>query len=130
MKDPVTSSGGFLGRDIVDALVRRGHSFRATVRPFSASPTWSKDVEVVRADLRTPGDLAPALADIDAVIHAAAATSGTEDPQFTSTVRRFRSRFRPLRFPNRKLEERRGWRSPLSFEKSLEASYPKLVEPH
>ena len=40
----------------------------------------------MRADLRAPGDLSSALAGIDAVIHAAAATSGSQDAQFTSTV--------------------------------------------
>lgn len=86
MKVLVTGSGGFLGRHVVDALLRRGHSVRAMVRPFSAAPNWSKDVEVFRADLRTSADLSAAFEGIDAVIHAAAATSGAEDAQFTSTV--------------------------------------------
>jgi len=86
MKVLVTGSGGFLGRHIVEALAKRGHAVRAMVRPNSAPPPWSDDVEIVRADLRAPGDLAPALEGVDAVIHAAAATSGSEDAQFASTV--------------------------------------------
>ena len=86
MKVLVTGSGGFLGRHIVEALARRGHAVRAMIRPNSAIPSWSADVEVVRVDLRAPGDLRPALAGVDAVIHAAAATSGSEDAQFASTV--------------------------------------------
>ena len=86
MKVLVTGSGGFLGRHIVEALVKRGHAVRAMVRPHSAAPSWPAEVEIVRADLRAPGDLQAALAGVDAVIHAAAATSGSEDAQFASTV--------------------------------------------
>src|SRR3954447_8441095 len=86
MKVLVTGSGGFLGRHIVEALAKRGHSVRAMIRPHSAAPSWQREVEIVRADLRAPGDLLPALAGVDAVIHAAAATSGSEDAQFASTV--------------------------------------------
>jgi len=86
MKVLVTGGGGFLGRHIVEALVNRGHAVRAMVRPHSAAPSWPTQVEIVRADLRAPGDLRPALDGVDAVIHAAAATSGSEDVQFASTV--------------------------------------------
>lgn len=86
MKVLVTGSGGFLGRHIVAALIQRGHAVRAMVRPNSPPPSWPDEVEIVRADLRAPGDLSSALAGVDAVIHAAAATSGSEDAQFASTV--------------------------------------------
>lgn len=86
MKVLVTGSGGFLGRHIVKALAQRGHTVRAMIRPNSPVPSWSAEVEIVRADLRAPGDLLPALEGVDAVIHAAAATSGSEDAQFSSTV--------------------------------------------
>ena len=48
--------------------------------------SWPNAVEIVRADLRAPGDLQLALAGVDAVIHAAAGTSGGEDAQFASSV--------------------------------------------
>ncbi len=56
------------------------------VRPASPVPAWPGDVEIFRADLRAPDDLAPAFADIDAVVHLAAATSGSEEVQFASSV--------------------------------------------
>lgn len=86
MKVLVTGSGGFLGRHIVEALLKRGHSVHAMIRPHAASPPWPAGVKVVRADLRAPGDLLPAFEGVDAVIHVAAATSGSEDAQFASTV--------------------------------------------
>jgi nucleoside-diphosphate-sugar epimerase len=86
MKVLVTGSGGFLGRHIVEALVKHGHAVRALVRPFSTIPSWSDKVEIVRADLRAPGDLGAALDGIDAIVHAAAGTSGSDDAQFASTV--------------------------------------------
>ncbi len=86
MKVLVTGSGGFLGRHIVQALVKRQHTVLAMVRPNSVIPSWSNAVEIVRADLRAPGDLQSALAGVDAVIHAAAGTSGGEDAQFASSV--------------------------------------------
>jgi UDP-glucose 4-epimerase len=56
------------------------------VRPASAPPSWTGDVELFRADLRNHENLVSAFAGVDAVFHLAAATSGTEDAQFASTV--------------------------------------------
>jgi UDP-glucose 4-epimerase len=86
MKVLVTGAGGFLGRYVVKRLLQRGHGVRALIRPASPAPDWTGEVEIVRADLRVHVDLAAALAGIDAVIHLAAATSGSEEVQFASTV--------------------------------------------
>ena len=86
MKVLVTGSGGFVGRHVVDAAIRRGHAVRAMIRPHSAAPPWPAEVEIIRFDLRAPGDLASSLEGVDTVIHVAAATSGTEEAQFASTV--------------------------------------------
>jgi nucleoside-diphosphate-sugar epimerase len=86
MKILVTGAGGFLGRNVVDQLLQGGHSVRAVIRPASPTPTWNADVEIFRADLRTHGSLLSSFEGIDAVIHIAAATSGSEDVQFASTV--------------------------------------------
>jgi nucleoside-diphosphate-sugar epimerase len=86
MKVLVTGAGGFLGRYVVKRLLKRGHSVRAIVRPTSPIPNWPKEVEIFRADLRTKEDLSAAFVDIEAVIHLAAATSGSEELQFASTV--------------------------------------------
>ena len=56
------------------------------MRPSSPKPAWSDEVEVFRADLRVGNDLVSAFDGVDAVLHLAAATSGSEDVQFTSSV--------------------------------------------
>ena len=82
----VTGAGGFLGREVVARLLLRGHRVRAMIRPASPVPAWTGEVEILRTDLRAPDDLAAAFTGIDAVIHLAAATSGSEEVQFASTV--------------------------------------------
>ena len=86
MKVLVSGAGGFLGSHVVEHLVRRGHSVRAMVRPASREPAGLEKVELFHADLRVHESLKSAFAGIDAVIHVAAATSGSEEAQFTSSV--------------------------------------------
>lgn len=85
MRVLVTGATGFLGRHIVAALLRRGHTVRAVVRPGTPAdlPT---EVECARLDLRHPDGIAAALDGIDLVIHAAAVMRGTRDEQMTGTV--------------------------------------------
>jgi UDP-glucose 4-epimerase len=84
----VTGAAGFLGQHVVAALRTRGHAVRALVRPATRLDLigWPADIEVARADLRAPGDLASALQRVDALIHLAAAVTGGEDTQFASSV--------------------------------------------
>jgi UDP-glucose 4-epimerase len=49
-------------------------------------PNWSSAVDVFRADLRGHDKLLSAFEGIDAVLHLAAATNGSQDIQFSSTV--------------------------------------------
>ena len=86
MRVLVTGAGGFLGRHVVDRLIERGHAVRAIIRPAAPEPAWHDDVQTFRADLRVDNRLVSAFADIDAVIHLAAAVTGSEDVQFASTV--------------------------------------------
>src|SRR5258708_5803188 len=86
MKVLVSGAGGFLGRHLVDQLLARGHAVRAIVRRESLEGPWPREVEIFQADLRVTSGLRVAFNDIDAVVHAAAATSGSEDTQFASTV--------------------------------------------
>lgn len=86
MKVLVSGAGGFLGRHVVQRLLSRGHKVRAIVRPASVEPGWDDQVEVFRADLRVHPNLVGAFEGIDVVMHLAAATSGSEDMQFASTV--------------------------------------------
>ena len=86
MRVLVSGAGGFLGRQVVWALLQSGHDVRAIVRPASPEPKWPRKVDVFRADLRVNDRLISAFANIEAVIHLAAATSGNEDVQFSSGV--------------------------------------------
>ena len=86
MKVLVSGAGGFLGRQVVEQLLRRGHSVRAIIRPASLAPDWGRAVDIFRADLRSHDNLLSAFDGVDAVVHLAAATSGNQDVQFASTV--------------------------------------------
>jgi UDP-glucose 4-epimerase len=86
MKVLVSGAGGFLGRHLVELLAGRGHSVRALIRPAAKEPNWTGSVEPFRADLRVPDNLASAFAGVNAVVHLAAATTGSEDQQFSATV--------------------------------------------
>lgn len=86
MKVLVSGASGFLGSYVVARLLERGHSVRAIIRPASPDPSWKGEVEVFRADLRACDNLERAFDGVDAVIHLAAAVSGDEDLQFSSTV--------------------------------------------
>jgi UDP-glucose 4-epimerase len=88
MRVLVTGASGFLGRHVVTEFLRRGHLVRALVRPTARldDRDWSGRVEVVRADLRVAHDLLAALAEVDVLVHLAAAVIGSEDTQFAATV--------------------------------------------
>lgn len=87
MKVLITGANGFLGRRVVDAMLKRGHSVRALVRPSAKLEklNWPESVEVERADLRQ-ANLLPAFEGIDALIHLAAGMLGDDDARFQSTV--------------------------------------------
>ena len=86
MKVLVTGANGFLGSHVVERLLRSNHDVTALIRPASKPPCWSGKVRIFKIDLRAPSGLEDALQGIDTVVHVAAATSGTEDMQFASTV--------------------------------------------
>jgi UDP-glucose 4-epimerase len=83
----VTGANGFLGQHLVTALLRRGHTVRALVRPAAQVDGlgWPPTVEVVRADLRGGGP-ASAFTGVDVLVHLAAAVTGGEDAQFAAGV--------------------------------------------
>ena len=87
MKVLVTGAGGFLGREVVRGLQRRGHSIRALDLPgagTSLAPT-GPGVEEFHADLCVSTDLTAACEGVEAVIHLAARLSG-EDAAVVSTA--------------------------------------------
>jgi UDP-glucose 4-epimerase len=88
LKVLVTGANGFLGSHVVNALQRAGHSVRALVRPGGANarPPPSDGVEFFLADLRSHPDLAAAFEDMDAVVHLAAAMTGTDYTILSDTL--------------------------------------------
>jgi 2-alkyl-3-oxoalkanoate reductase len=89
MKVLVTGASGFLGRYVVRELADRGHDVTALVRSAtSARESFTQlRVQFLEGDLRSLDDpLALRLGRQDAIVHLAAATSGTTRVRFESTV--------------------------------------------
>lgn len=83
----VTGSTGFLGREIVSALVARGYSVRALTRDPSKSALLSRlGAEPVVGDIVDAASIEAALTDIELVIHAAADTVATAAIDRSATV--------------------------------------------
>jgi 2-alkyl-3-oxoalkanoate reductase len=84
----VTGANGFLGRRVVAALLAQGHTVRALVRPATTAEDigWPDSVEIVRGDLRSARELAPAFDGVEVLVHLAAAVTGGDDAMFASTV--------------------------------------------
>jgi dihydroflavonol-4-reductase len=73
MKTLVTGGTGFVGANVVRALLKRGAEVRALVRPRSDTQNLdSLDVELVAGDLRDRSSLEAALEGCDTVYHVAA----------------------------------------------------------
>jgi nucleoside-diphosphate-sugar epimerase len=89
MKVLVTGATGFLGRYVVRELADRGHDVTAFVRSATSARESLTDlrVQLLEGDLRCLDDpLAVRIGRQDAIVHLAAATSGTARVRFDSTV--------------------------------------------
>jgi dihydroflavonol-4-reductase len=76
MKVLLTGATGFLGSEIARELVRQGHSVRALCRATSRRDALADlPIEAVIGDVCDPSSVERALADVDALIHTAGATS-------------------------------------------------------
>ena len=75
MKVLVTGATGFLGKAVVKALTAHGHQVIAMARP-AAQPVPIDGAAFIRGDLRQKGEWCDRIAGVEAVVHAAAATSG------------------------------------------------------
>ncbi|MGQ0597871.1 NAD-dependent epimerase/dehydratase family protein [Aquabacterium sp.] len=95
MKVLVTGAGGFLGRRIVDSLLRQGvDHVRVHVR--QAPPAGMIEdlkarypqatIEVAQANLLSRGALGPLVQGVDCIVHAAAGMKGAAADMFANTV--------------------------------------------
>lgn len=77
MQALVTGANGHIGYNLCDALLKRGHAVRASVRSLADNSKVSRlralgNIEVVEVDLYKPDQLRAALAGIDLFFHLAA----------------------------------------------------------
>ncbi len=73
----VTGATGFLGRRLVDQLIRQGFGVRAFVRKTSdTAKLQAAGADIVSGDVRDADSLKAAMEGVDVVVHAAADTSG------------------------------------------------------
>jgi dihydroflavonol-4-reductase len=90
MKVLVTGATGFIGGNLVRALLRKGYAVRALVRPASDRRNIAGlDIEVALGDLTEPDTLPPALEGCEGLFHVAAAyTFWTPEPRriYTANV--------------------------------------------
>lgn len=71
MRIAITGASGFIGRNLSNYLINKGHSVVAFVRnPNSVEP--ADNIEVAQGDVTDPQSLSTAFENIDAVIHLAA----------------------------------------------------------
>ena len=67
----VTGGTGFVGREVVAALLARGHRVRLLVRNPRRAAAWAHhpQVEIIRGDALQPETLPPALQGVETVVH-------------------------------------------------------------
>lgn len=84
----VTGASGFLGKRVVEVLVQKGYPVRALVRKLSNTKKLEAcGVEIFYGDVADQESLRAAYQGVDAVVHAAADTAGTERDGEWSTIR-------------------------------------------
>jgi nucleoside-diphosphate-sugar epimerase len=88
MKVLVTGATGFLGRNLIPALLRNGHRVRALVRSPARIPSeYRSQIETAIGDITMPDSLQRPAQGVDAVIHSAALMSDREWEPWSEFVR-------------------------------------------
>jgi len=84
----VTGASGFLGKYVVEELLRRKHHVRVFVRSKERIEKldWANDVVAVEGDLLSHENFSSLFDNIDALIHLAACKNGDKETQYNSTV--------------------------------------------
>ncbi len=77
----VTGASGFIGRHLVERLLRDGLHVRVLVREGAPGPDWLPTVEVVTGDVRDPMAMRSAAAGVELVFHLA---GKAHDPSVSS----------------------------------------------
>jgi len=73
MRILITGATGFLGNNLVRALLADGHEVAVTMRKSSdRKPLDGLSVEIIDIDFNKPADIAMALTDVEVVVHSAA----------------------------------------------------------
>jgi UDP-glucose 4-epimerase len=87
MRTLVTGAAGFVGRNAVAELARRGHEVVALVRPGTSAErrAFPDGVRTVEADLRRDS-LDAALEGVHTVVHLAAKVLGSDEERFAAAV--------------------------------------------
>ncbi len=88
MKILVTGAAGFLVRQVVRELLKRGHEVRAQVRSVTSEvpAEWRGCVDMVYRDLGRDNALRDLFAGVDALVHLAASVRGDAQAQHVGTV--------------------------------------------
>ncbi|MFO7461910.1 MAG: NAD(P)-dependent oxidoreductase [Desulfatiglandales bacterium] len=83
----VTGATGFLGRRLVETVVKRGYWVRGLDRSLAQTPIRKTGgAELIYGDVGNAGSLIPAFKDIDVVVHTAADTTGIEQETKRTTI--------------------------------------------
>ena len=84
----VTGSTGYLGREVVDLLVKSGYYVRAYVRKTSHTNALEKlGVEICYGDMREADKVATAASGMDIIVHVAAGLKGSQEFIIDSCVK-------------------------------------------
>jgi nucleoside-diphosphate-sugar epimerase len=71
----VTGANGFLGKNLVEALLKKGNIVRVVIRKINKQFEENENIEVIYGDLRNPEVIEKAVKGVDIVYHCAALTT-------------------------------------------------------